>query len=145
MNRLGTYLEKADSLARKVKGAMVYPITIMVVAIGVLLLLMIKVIPVFEQMFNDFGGTLPGPTQVVVNTSHWLQSNIGMLLEAAGMTRDDVAHLRIYLLDRDDIPALRQARTEFFGSDKVIPSTLVLVSGLVKPEWRVELEIVAAH
>ncbi len=72
-------------------------------------------------------------------------ANIGMLLEAAGMTRDDVAHLRIYLIDRDDILALRQARTEFFGTEKLIPSTLVLVSGLVKPEWRVELEIVAAR
>jgi len=55
---------------------MVYPITIMVVAIGVLVLLMVKVIPVFEKMFVDFGGTLPGPTQMVVNTSHWLQANI---------------------------------------------------------------------
>jgi len=80
LNRLGTYLEKADSLRRKVKSAMVYPITIMVVAIGVLILLMVKVIPVFEQMFIDFGGQLPGPTQLVVNTSHWLQANIWYLL-----------------------------------------------------------------
>jgi len=76
LNRLGTYLEKNDSLKRKVKSAMVYPITIMVVAIGVLVLLMVKVIPVFEKMFVDFGGTLPGPTQMVVNISHWLQANI---------------------------------------------------------------------
>ena len=80
LNRLGTYLEKNDSLKRKVKGAMVYPITIMVVAIGVLVLLMVKVIPVFEQMFSDFGGTLPGPTQVVVDCSHWMQANILYLL-----------------------------------------------------------------
>ena len=80
LNRLGTYLEKSDSLARKVKGAMVYPITIMVVAMGVLVLLMVKVIPVFEQMFIDFGGALPGPTQLVVNVSHWMQANIGYLL-----------------------------------------------------------------
>jgi len=80
LNRLGTYLEKSDSLQRKVKGAMVYPITILVVALGVLVLLMVKVIPVFEQMFSDFGGTLPGPTQLVVNTSHWMQANIGYLV-----------------------------------------------------------------
>jgi len=80
LNRLGTYLEKADSLKRKVKSAMVYPITIMVVAIGVLVLLMVKVIPVFEKMFVDFGGTLPGPTQVVVNTSHFMQANIVYML-----------------------------------------------------------------
>jgi type IV pilus assembly protein PilC len=80
LNRLGTYLEKNDSLRRKVKGAMVYPITIMVVAIGVLILLMVKVIPVFEQMFIDFGGQLPGPTQMVVNISHWIQANLFYML-----------------------------------------------------------------
>jgi type IV pilus assembly protein PilC len=74
LNRLSTYLEKADSLKRKVKSAMVYPITVMVVAIGVLVLLMIKVIPVFEKMFKDFGGELPGPTQMVINVSHAMQS-----------------------------------------------------------------------
>ncbi len=83
LNRLATYLEKADALARKVKGAMVYPITVMVVAIGVVLLLLVKVIPVFEKMFEDFGGQLPGPTQVVVNVSHFLQQWIVLLLAAA--------------------------------------------------------------
>ena len=73
LNRLAVYLEKADALRRKVKGAMVYPVTVLVVAIGVLVLLLVKVIPVFEKMFNDFGGTLPGPTQMVVNLSHFLQ------------------------------------------------------------------------
>jgi enamine deaminase RidA (YjgF/YER057c/UK114 family) len=72
-------------------------------------------------------------------------ANIGMLLDEAGMTREDVAHLRIYLVDRDDIAALRQARGEFFGADRQVPSTLILVSGLVKAEWRVELEIVAGN
>jgi type IV pilus assembly protein PilC len=76
LNRLATYLEKADSLRRKVKGAMVYPITVLVVAIGVLALLLVKVIPVFEQMFKDFGGALPGPTQMVVNVSHFMQAYI---------------------------------------------------------------------
>ena len=79
-NRLATYLEKADSLARKVKGAMVYPTTVMVVAMAVLGLLLVKVIPVFEKMFADFGGQLPGPTQVVVDLSHFLQEWIGLIL-----------------------------------------------------------------
>ena len=80
LNRLATYLEKADSLRRKVKGAMVYPITVLVVAIGVLGLLLVKVIPVFERMFQDFGGALPGPTQMVVNVSHFLQAYIVYML-----------------------------------------------------------------
>jgi len=80
LNRLAVYLEKADSLRRKVKGAMVYPASVMVIAIGVLILLMVKVIPVFEKMFKDFGGTLPGPTQMVLNISHWMQSYVVFLL-----------------------------------------------------------------
>ncbi len=77
MNRLAVYLEKADALARKVRGAMVYPSTVMVVAIGVVILLLVKVIPTFEKMFEDFGGELPGPTQMVVNISHFMQDWIG--------------------------------------------------------------------
>jgi type IV pilus assembly protein PilC len=101
LNRLGTYLEKADSLARKVKSAMVYPITILVVACGVLLLLMVKVIPVFEKMFTDFGGALPGPTQMVVDTSHWLQANIVFLLGGVFLT------WMAYSQARKRIPAFR--------------------------------------
>jgi type IV pilus assembly protein PilC len=77
LNRLAVYLEKADALARKVRGAMVYPGTVTVVAIGVVVLMLVKVIPTFEKMFADFGGELPGPTQIVVNLSHFMQDWIG--------------------------------------------------------------------
>ncbi|MDH3521850.1 MAG: type II secretion system F family protein [Myxococcales bacterium] len=80
LNRLSVYLEKADALARKVKGAMVYPTTVLIVAIGVVVLMLVKVIPTFEKMFEDFGGELPGPTQVVVNLSHFMQDWIGLTL-----------------------------------------------------------------
>ncbi len=73
LNRLSVYLEKADALARKVRGAMVYPATVLTVAVGVMVLMLVKVIPTFEQMFADFGGQLPGPTQAVINVSHWMQ------------------------------------------------------------------------
>jgi type IV pilus assembly protein PilC len=86
LNRLAMYLEKADTLKRKVKSAMVYPITVLTVAIGVLVLLLVKVIPVFEKMFKDFGGELPGPTQMVINVSHamqhWLPYIVVMLILA---------------------------------------------------------------
>jgi type IV pilus assembly protein PilC len=82
LNRLAVYLEKAEALRRKVKGAMIYPITILVVAIAVIVLLLVKVIPVFQKMFDDFGGTLPAPTQMVVNLSEWLQDWVLMLLGA---------------------------------------------------------------
>jgi type IV pilus assembly protein PilC len=80
LNRLAVYLEKADALARKVKGAMVYPVTVLVVAIGVIIMMLIKIIPTFEKMFSDFGGQLPGPTQFVVNLSHFMQDWIVVFL-----------------------------------------------------------------
>ena len=80
LNRLAVYLEKADSLKRKVKGAMIYPSTILVVSIGVIVLLLVKVIPVFKQMFEDFGGALPAPTQMVVTVSEFLQAYIVLIL-----------------------------------------------------------------
>jgi len=74
MNRLAGYLEKADKLKRQVRGAMVYPISVSVIAAVVVVVMLVKVIPVFEKMFADFGGTLPGPTQVVINLSHTMQA-----------------------------------------------------------------------
>jgi len=73
LNRLAVYLEKADALARKVKGAMVYPGTVLVVAVLVVVLMLVKIIPTFEKMFADFGGELPAPTQMVISMSNWMQ------------------------------------------------------------------------
>jgi type IV pilus assembly protein PilC len=83
LNRLAVYLEKADALRRKVKGAMVYPTTVLVVAVGVVVLMLVKVIPVFEKMFADFGGELPAPTQMVVSMSHFMQQWVGVFLVLA--------------------------------------------------------------
>jgi type IV pilus assembly protein PilC len=71
LQRLALYIEKAMKLKSQVKGAMVYPISILFVALGVVILLLWKVIPVFENMFKDFGGgALPKPTQIVINISN---------------------------------------------------------------------------
>lgn len=80
LNRLAGYIEKAMKLKGKVKGAMIYPIAILAVAIGVVTLLLWKVIPVFAKMFTDFGAALPGPTQFVINMSNWLGRNILFLV-----------------------------------------------------------------
>ncbi|OIO37948.1 MAG: hypothetical protein AUJ72_03525 [Candidatus Omnitrophica bacterium CG1_02_46_14] len=72
MERLATYLEKTDSLVRKVKSALTYPIVVSVMAVLITLVLMIKVVPVFESIFADFGGKLPLPTQILINVSHFL-------------------------------------------------------------------------
>lgn len=80
LNRLSTYMEKAMELKRKVKGAMTYPVTVLVVAIGVVILLLYKVVPVFEEMFTGMGSALPGPTQVLVDMSRFVQNNILYIL-----------------------------------------------------------------
>ncbi|EAU65689.1 type IV pilin [Stigmatella aurantiaca DW4/3-1] len=74
LNRLAAYREKAEKLKGKVKSAMTYPSVVICVAIGVTALLLLKVTPVFEKMFKDFGSELPAPTQFVVDMSNWLQA-----------------------------------------------------------------------
>jgi type IV pilus assembly protein PilC len=76
LNRIAVHLEKAQALKAKVKGALVYPVAVTVVAAGIVVFMLWKVIPVFEKMFADFGGALPGPTQMVVTLSHWVQAYI---------------------------------------------------------------------
>jgi type IV pilus assembly protein PilC len=75
LNRLAQYIEKNEKLKSKVKGAMVYPVVVLIVAVGVTAVLLLKVTPVFEKMFKDFGGALPAPTQIVVDLSKFMQDN----------------------------------------------------------------------
>ena len=76
LNRLAVYREKAEKLKSKIKGALTYPIIVLCVGIGVTALLLLKVTPVFEKMFADFGSALPAPTQFVVDLSKVLQDYI---------------------------------------------------------------------
>ena len=71
--RLAMFLEKADALQRKVKGAMTYPTIVLTVAGGACIFMLMFVIPVFAKMFSDFGGTLPAPTRIVMNLSNFLR------------------------------------------------------------------------
>ncbi len=80
LNRLANYREKSEKLKRKLKGAMIYPVIVIVVAIGVTALLLLKVTPVFAKMFTDFGSAMPAPTQFVIDMSNWLQNNILYIL-----------------------------------------------------------------
>jgi type IV pilus assembly protein PilC len=80
MNRLGAYIEKSMKLKKKVKGAMVYPASVMAISGIVVLVLLIFVIPVFAEMFESFGGQLPGPTQFVVNASDFLKAYWWLLI-----------------------------------------------------------------
>ncbi len=80
LNRLATYLEKADALTRKVKSAMTYPAIVFIVAMGATLFMLMFIIPTFAQMFTDFGGDLPMPTKIVMGISDFLRVNWWVLL-----------------------------------------------------------------
>jgi type IV pilus assembly protein PilC len=82
LDRLSEYMEKAMKLKKKVKSAMTYPIIVLCIAVLVIGVIMVFVIPVFEKMFADFGGALPGPTQIVVNASRFVRDNILYMIGA---------------------------------------------------------------
>ncbi|MFQ5827712.1 MAG: type II secretion system F family protein [Candidatus Methylomirabilia bacterium] len=74
LQRLAAYIEKAASLKRKVKGAMVYPVAIVGVAFLVVVFMLLFVIPVFAQMFQQLGADLPIPTKIVMGLSSFMIS-----------------------------------------------------------------------
>ncbi len=75
LNRVALFIEKATKLKRKVKGAMIYPTTIIGVAVVVVAILLIFVIPVFSDLYGSMGKALPAPTQITINISNWFVAN----------------------------------------------------------------------
>jgi type IV pilus assembly protein PilC len=80
LNRLADYAEKRQALKRRVRGAMIYPIAVMIIAAGVVGFLMVKVVPVFAEIYEDFGGTLPAPTMLLVKVSNFLVTSWWLIL-----------------------------------------------------------------
>ena len=75
--RLADFMEKAAKLKKKVIGAMIYPIVVISIAVGVVTMIMIVVIPKFQDIFKDFHLTLPGPTQLLLNMSYFFSKQYG--------------------------------------------------------------------
>lgn len=73
LDRIATYKEKTESLKKKVKKALSYPIAVVVVAVAVTVILLIYVVPQFEELFKGFGAELPAFTQMVINLSRFVQ------------------------------------------------------------------------
>lgn len=82
--RLAVYLENAARLRKKVKSAMMYPTVVSVVAILITTFLLIKVVPVFGEIYSGFGSKLPGPTLFLVNVSNIVRKYILLLILAGG-------------------------------------------------------------
>ncbi len=72
LQRLSEFMEKAETLKRRVKGAMIYPIGVVLFAILIVVFIMWFIVPKFEEIFADFGVALPTITTILINTSRWV-------------------------------------------------------------------------
>lgn len=72
LQRLAEFMEKAERLKRKIKGAMVYPVAVIAIAMVILTAIMVFIIPKFEEIFADFGVNLPALTVWLIDTSRWV-------------------------------------------------------------------------
>jgi type IV pilus assembly protein PilC len=84
--RLAVYLENTARLRKKVKSAMMYPTTVTIVAILITIFLLVKVVPVFGEIFDSFGAKLPAPTQYLINLSHFVQRWVLLIVIGGGVT-----------------------------------------------------------
>ena len=96
--RLANYREKADALTRKVKGALVYPAVVSIVATGVTIAMLTFIVPIFAKMFSNLGAELPAPTQVVLQISEFIQSYFLVML---GVVAAGIVGLRMMLKNEE--------------------------------------------
>jgi len=101
LQRLATYIEKAEALKRKIKGAMVYPAVVMTVAVLATAFMLIFIIPTFAKMFTGFGAELPLPTKIVMGLSSFLRSYWWVIL--IGIAGTGVGIQRYYRTERGHI------------------------------------------
>lgn len=80
LQRLSAYIEKSEKLKSKVKGALVYPVAVLIIGVLVMAVIMVFVIPVFQEMFSSLGKGLPALTQVVINISDFTKGNIHFMI-----------------------------------------------------------------
>lgn len=83
--RLSEYYEQSDQIKQKVKSALTYPLVLIALMTGVILLLVVKILPIFHDILLSVGGTVPGATQAILNVSMWLQSGIYIILGLFGL------------------------------------------------------------
>jgi type IV pilus assembly protein PilC len=84
LSRVATFLENRQRMNKKIKSAMMYPTMVSLVAVGITIFLLVKVVPVFADIFGGFGAKLPAPTQFVINLSDFMKKFWYLLIAAAG-------------------------------------------------------------
>lgn len=115
LKRLSRYLEDADRIKKMIKSAMMYPLIVMGIGIGVISLMLVFVIPKFEEMLTQSGQALPLPTQIVIESSHYLAKNIFYIIGILGFG----TYLVIRYIKSDEGRAVRDRilfRMPLFGN-----------------------------
>ena len=98
LERLSTYLEDAEALKGKVKGALMYPTIVAIIAASVTVFLLVVVIPTFQEIFSSFGADLPLPTKILIGISNFLRFYIIFLL--LGIAAIIVGFLQYYKTEK---------------------------------------------
>lgn len=80
LQRLSTYIEKNVKLKRAVKSALIYPVSVITIAVAVITLLLWKVVPIFAKLFQGLGASLPLPTRIVIALSNFVGSIYGLMI-----------------------------------------------------------------
>jgi len=84
LDRLAGFLEASSRLRKKVKSAMTYPVIVVCIAIAITTFLIVRVVPIFGEIFHDFGAKLPAPTQFLIDLSDFVRGNWYFLVLAVG-------------------------------------------------------------
>ena len=84
LHKIATYMEKTEAIKSKVKGALFYPAAVIVVAFIIVTILMLFVIPQFQELFSSFGADLPALTMLIINMSKWFQAYWWLLFMVIG-------------------------------------------------------------
>lgn len=85
LERVSTYLEKTNTLQKKIKSALIYPSVVTAMAVIITLVMILKVIPVFKDIFSGFGAALPAPTQFLIDLSDSMRSSFWMFILGGGI------------------------------------------------------------
>jgi type IV pilus assembly protein PilC len=86
LDRLASFLESASRLKKKIKSAMTYPVIVICIALGITTFLIVKIVPIFGEIFKDFGAKLPGPTQFLLDLSDLIRGYWWAIIAVVGGT-----------------------------------------------------------
>lgn len=80
LQRLAIFMERRQALKRRVRGALIYPIAVILIACGIVAFLLVKVVPVFAEIFTEFGGDLPAPTKLLIAAGDFMMYKWWLLI-----------------------------------------------------------------